>query len=482
MVPVDSYPTHNPTATATIQQSMRRANTQYAKLILVTLLLLLINGSTKAESISKKLKELAIGIDSTALIEQMGQPTYKDEVTRWFYNTDQVVIINGKISDIRLSNTSHKINIRIKRDKSKRNEPALPISHLRIGMDTKEAYELAGDPDSKIEGADWYYTKRHRVELSQGKVERVDLHLRASLDTLDWIRLNFTTGGLLFMNITLAFIMFGVALEIKFESFRNLAKNPKPVIVGVISQFIALPALTFLLVLIIKPSPSVAMGMILVAACPGGNISNFISSLAKGNVALSVSLTAVATLSAIFLTPFNFAFWGSLYSEASDLVIPFNIDAWEMIKTVFILLGIPIIVGLWFARKFPQTTEKIKKPMKWFSILFFFGFVVAALASNFSYFLKFIHLILLIVLAHNALALLTGFSIASLFRLPRADRRTITIETGIQNSGLGLVLIFNPNLFNGLGGMAFIAAWWGIWHILSGMSIASLWARKPLND
>ncbi|MBN1988264.1 MAG: bile acid:sodium symporter family protein [Bacteroidales bacterium] len=349
-------------------------------------------------------------------------------------------------------------------------------------MDTNEALQLAGSPSAEITGSDWYYTKRHRVELNQGKVDKIDLHLRASLDTLDWIRLNFTSGGLLFMNITLAFIMFGVALEIKFESFKNLAKNPKPVLVGAISQFIALPALTFLLVLLIKPSPSVAMGMILVAACPGGNISNFVSSLAKGNVALSVSLTAVATLSAIFLTPFNFAFWGSLYSEASDLVIPFNIDAWEMIKTVFILLGIPIIAGLWFARKFPVTTEKVKKPMKWLSILFFFGFVVAALASNFSYFLKFIHLILLIVLAHNALALLTGFSIASLFKLPRADRRTITIETGIQNSGLGLVLIFNPNLFNGLGGMAFIAAWWGIWHILSGMSLATLWARKPLND
>lgn len=461
---------------------MKRAKAQYAKLILTTLSLLLFSVSVKAESVSKRLKELTTGIDSVTLVEQMGQPTYKDVVTRWFYSADQVVIINGKITDIRLSNRSHNINIRIKRDKTRKSEVVAPISYLRIGMDTNEALQLAGSPSAEITGSDWYYTKRHRVELNQGKVDKIDLHLRASLDTLDWIRLNFTSGGLLFMNITLAFIMFGVALEIKFESFKNLAKNPKPVLVGAISQFIALPALTFLLVLLIKPSPSVAMGMILVAACPGGNISNFVSSLAKGNVALSVSLTAVATLSAIFLTPFNFAFWGSLYSEASDLVIPFNIDAWEMIKTVFILLGIPIIAGLWFARKFPVTTEKVKKPMKWLSILFFFGFVVAALASNFSYFLKFIHLILLIVLAHNALALLTGFSIASLFKLPRADRRTITIETGIQNSGLGLVLIFNPNLFNGLGGMAFIAAWWGIWHILSGMSLATLWARKPLND
>ena len=128
----------------------------------------------------------------------------------------------------------------------------------------------------------------------------------------------------------------------------------------------------------------------------------------------------------------------------------------------------------------PQNHKKITKPFKWFSLLAFMGFIASALASNFQFFLDYIHFILLIVFIHNLLALTTGFSIASLFRLPRPDRRTLTIETGIQNSGLGLVLIFNPNLFNGLGGMAFIAAWWGIWHILSGLIIAAIFSRKPI--
>ncbi|MDR2928169.1 MAG: bile acid:sodium symporter family protein [Cytophagaceae bacterium] len=282
------------------------------------------------------------------------------------------------------------------------------------------------------------------------------------------------------MNITIAFIMFGVALGIKLSSFKELAKNPKPVLVGILSQFALLPALTFVLVLILKPSPSIAMGMILVAACPGGNVSNFISSLAKGNMALSVSLTGIATLAALFMTPFNFALWGGLYSQASDLVIPFSIDIYEMLKTVFILLGIPIVLGVWFAGKFPVITQKIQTPVKYLSIIIFIGYVVAALASNINYFFRYIHLILLIVLLHNALAFVSGYSFASLFRLPDADRRAITIETGIQNSGLGLVLIFNPNLFNGLGGMAFIAAWWGIWHIVAGFALGSYWARKPL--
>jgi BASS family bile acid:Na+ symporter len=116
--------------------------------------------------------------------------------------------------------------------------------------------------------------------------------------------------------------------------------------------------------------------------------------------------------------------------------------------------------------------------MSIFSIIAFIGFIVAALASNFSYFMKYIHLVALIVLAHNGLALLGGYITGRATHLSLQDIRSVTIETGIQNSGLGLVLIFNPRLFDGLGGMAFIAAWWGIWHIISGMALAFLWKSK----
>jgi bile acid:Na+ symporter, BASS family len=302
------------------------------------------------------------------------------------------------------------------------------------------------------------------------------------LQVLDGIQLNFSPGGLLFMNITLAFIMFGVALEIDLKNFRQVLSRPKALITGVLSQFVLLPFLTFLLVYLIRPTPSVALGMILVAACPGGNLSNFMSLLAKGNVALSVSLTAIATVSAIFMTPFNFAFYGNLYGEASRIIMPIEIDAVEMFKTVVVLLGIPLVLGMLFAWQFPGLAKKITKPMKVFSIVVFGGFVVAALASNFGYFLRYIHLIFLLVLAHNALALGSGYLFARVMKLNSPDRRSITIETGIQNSGLGLVLIFNPHIFNGLGGMAFIAAWWGIWHILSGLAISSWWAKRPYSQ
>jgi BASS family bile acid:Na+ symporter len=310
-----------------------------------------------------------------------------------------------------------------------------------------------------------------------------------SLEVLDHVRLNFSPSGLLFLNIALAFIMFGVALDIKTEHFTDILRKPKSAIAGFISQTFLLPAFTFLLVLLLNPTPTVALGMILVAACPGGNISNFISSMARGNVALSVSLTAASTMAAIFFTPFNFALWGNFYIDfynahsAAGLVRPLEIDKIQMFQTVFILLGIPVIIGLFVAKKYPKLTERIKKPINRGSLLFFVLMVIAMLSANLSQFTSYVHLVFFIVLLHNGLALSTGYFFSRIMKCPQQDQRTIAIETGIQNSGLALALMFNPKIFPPemeLGGMAVIAAWWGIWHIISGLSIAFFWSRKPV--
>lgn len=325
--------------------------------------------------------------------------------------------------------------------------------------------------------------------------------MREALEVLDSLQLNFSPKGLFVLNLTLAFIMFGVALEIKPSHFRRVIEKPKSTVVGFFSQFFFLPLITFIIIILFSKmiTPTIALGMILVSACPGGNISNFITSLAKGNVALSVSLTAIATLSAIILTPLNFAIWGKLYIwvyniRESHLLQPITIDPFEMFKTVFILLGIPLILGMAFNHRFPAFTSKIVKPIKNLSILLFMAIVVVMFSNNYDLFVQHIFYIFLIVLIHNAIALTTGYNIASLFKRSRLDRRSITIETGIQNSGLALVLLFNPAIFpetitlDGvektleIGGMAFIAAWWGIWHILSGLSIAALWSRIPVEE
>lgn len=232
------------------------------------------------------------------------------------------------------------------------------------------------------------------------------------------------------------------------------------------------------------------MGMILVAACPGGNISNFMSSLSKANTELSVGLTASTTMLSVITTPGNFALWGGLYvryinRHATHVLQPLEIDKWQMFETVFILLGIPLVLGILFAHFLPKATQKIKKPIQYLSIVFFLAMVVLAFSNNLNLFLKYILFVFFIVLVHNALALGTGYSIAKIFKLPDADKRTLTIETGIQNSGLGLVLLFNPKIFPPelqLGGMLFITAWWGIWHIISGLGISAYWSRKPVKE
>ena len=304
---------------------------------------------------------------------------------------------------------------------------------------------------------------------------------------LDPIKINFSASGMHAINIILSFIMFGVALGIKPAEFKTLIKQPKSLILGLISQVIALPLVTFIVIIALNNyiTPTVAMGMILVASCPGGNISNFMSSLSKANTELSVGLTATTTLLATITTPFNFAFWGGLYvnfisKHAKHMLQPLEIDNGQMFETVFILLGVPLVIGIFFSHYFPKITEKLKKPIQMVSIVFFIAMVVLAFANNFDLFLKYIFYIFIIVLVHNFLALATGFSIGSIFKLPNADRRTLTIETGIQNSGLGLVLLFNPKIFPpelALGGMLFITAWWGIWHIISGLSLSLYWNK-----
>ncbi|WP_068475123.1 bile acid:sodium symporter family protein [Saccharicrinis aurantiacus] len=307
------------------------------------------------------------------------------------------------------------------------------------------------------------------------------------LEGLDALKLNFNQGGLHALNFTLFFVMFGVALDIKPAQLKLVFTKPKATLVGLTAQFLVLPAITFLLVWLFNAylSTGIALGMILVSACPGGNISNFVSSLAKGNAALSVSLTAIATILATFLTPLNFEIWGSMYSNANPLLVPIEIDSFDMFKTLLLLSGLPIILGILFNHRFKNITEKIKKPIKIISIVIFAFYVIIAFSANFEHFIKAIKYVFILVLIHNIIALSIGYYMASLFKVGRKNRRTITIETGIQNSGLALVLIFNPKIFSpelGTGGMAIIAGWWGIWHILSGLLLANRWSKRILPE
>ncbi|WP_422360708.1 bile acid:sodium symporter family protein [Reichenbachiella sp.] len=296
-------------------------------------------------------------------------------------------------------------------------------------------------------------------------------------ENLDHVVLSFNRESLLLLNACIALIMFGVALDLKIEHFKYLLKSPKAIFIGLASQLLLLPLLTFILVYFLEPSPSMALGMMLVAACPGGNVSNFYASLSDGNVALSVSLTAITSSLAFLATPLNFMFWANQYEPTSAILQAVELNLLDVIVTVIFILVIPLSLGMYVSKKFPKTTLRIAKPIKRLSIIIFAGFVVGALSSNFDHFVNYILNFLFLVLIHNALALTTGFSLSKIFNLGQADTRSITIETGIQNSGLALVIIFE--YFNGLGGMAIIAAWWGVWHLISGALISWQWSSRP---
>jgi len=185
-------------------------------------------------------------------------------------------------------------------------------------------------------------------------------------------------------------------------------------IAGILSQFVLLPFITFLLVIILKPQPSIALGMFMVAACPGGNISNFMTHLAKGNTALSISLTAFATILAVFLTPINFELYSNLYKPTASLLQTVNLSFLELLKIVTLILGMPLLLGMLVRYKYESVALKLSKILKPFSILVFIAIVCIAFFKNIEVFTNYVTHVLGIGILHNALALLLGFLVAVL--------------------------------------------------------------------
>ncbi len=298
------------------------------------------------------------------------------------------------------------------------------------------------------------------------------------MEQIDSIQINFNPGQLTILNLCLAFLMFGVALDLRIAHFRELFYRPRAPLLGLTSQLLILPVLTLALIFLFRPPASLALGMVLVAACPGGNVSNFAVHLAGGNTALSVTLTSISTLLAIIITPLYFTVLAPLVPGADELTQRIFVDPRNMVMTIFQLILLPLIAGMLMHAYLPGLTTRIRLPIRILSLLIFFGFVVIAIYANRENIANYLHLVFLLVFTHNALALFGGYSFAKLTGLPREDARAISLETGIQNSGLGLILIFN--FFDGLGGMALIAAWWGIWHLISAFSLAAIWNRRNL--
>lgn len=293
----------------------------------------------------------------------------------------------------------------------------------------------------------------------------------------DSVRLAFSPGTLRVVESALALVMFGVALELRLADFVAVFSRPRAPLAGLAAQLLIVPACTYGLILLLQPSPSIALGMILIAACPSGTMSNFITHLARGNTALSVTLASFSTMIAVVTTPLLLAFWGGLNADTRALLQSVEMDWTHLASTVFFVLGVPMALGMAIAARFPRVAERFVRPLKLLSVLFLIAIIVVSVVQNFDVMRLHFGLIALAVVLENGIAMGAGYGAARALGLPDADRRALTIEVGIHNSALGLTLIFS--FFDGLGGMALVAGTWSIWHLIAGLACAAWWSRRP---
>lgn len=284
------------------------------------------------------------------------------------------------------------------------------------------------------------------------------------------------TAQQLILSLVLATMVFSVALELKIDDFRRVAQTPRAVVCGLIPQFILLPVGTWAATMVLDLPPNVEAAMMLVASCPGGSLSNVITHFGRGNTALSVSVSAVASLIALVATPFNFSWMVAANPATAGWLRTLAIDPSGIWISLLLLLAVPMVLGLLFSHKLPALTGKIQKPLANFSLVALLAFIVLGLIKERQLLTLGLLPTLGVVVLHNASGLLFGYLTSVAMKVSERDRRAVMIEGGMQNSGLALGIIavqFNSDL-----GMVIIASLWGIWHIVSGLACALWWRRK----
>ena len=293
---------------------------------------------------------------------------------------------------------------------------------------------------------------------------------------IDNFQLELGGGSEIAMMLILSLMMFAVALGLRTEHFQFFKTNPKVYFGGVFAQLIGLPLLTLGLCFLLTPLPSIALGMILVACCPGGNISNLLALFGKANTALSVSLTATSSIAAAFITPISILFWSSLYPPTRHLLTEINIDVASFLLQTLIILALPLLIGMLFARYLPALAERLQKSL---AIIAGLALLIIILGACYKYKDLFLTLGLSVVgfvIIHNALAFLMGYLAGVFTTADIKSRRALTFEVGIQNSGLGIVILLTQ--LGGLGGAGVVAGLWGTWHVIAGLILVAIFRRN----
>lgn len=264
----------------------------------------------------------------------------------------------------------------------------------------------------------------------------------------------------------LALMMLAVALGLKPEHFAFFKTDPKHYFAGVLAQIVGLPLLTLGLVYLLNPAPSLALGMILIACCPGGNISNLLALFGRANTALSVSMTATSSLAAAFITPISILFWLSFYGPTRELLTQIDFDVISFLLQTLLILALPILLGMVIAWKAPDLAAHLQKPLGLIGAMGMVAIIIMGFYGYRDVIPKMFLLVFPLVIVHNALALGLGYFTGLITRADVPTRRALTFEIGIQNSALGFVILLTQ--ISGLGGAAAIAGMWGLWHLIGG--------------
>ncbi|WP_423724430.1 bile acid:sodium symporter family protein [Arthrobacter gengyunqii] len=273
------------------------------------------------------------------------------------------------------------------------------------------------------------------------------------------------TGLSAFVNPALMVIMFGMGLTLTLPDFALVVRQPLPVFLGVVAQFVIMPLLGAGIAWALQLSPELAAGVILVGCAPGGTASNVVTYLAKGNVALSVAMTSVSTLLAPLFTPLLALWLAGRYMA---------VDAGSMALSIVQIVLIPVVLGLVIRYAVPRLVDRVLPVLPWISVLAITFVVLAVVAGSAAAIVTAGWLILLAVILHNGLGLGLGYGTAKLFRQPIASRRTMAVEVGMQNSGLAAGLAkqyFTPEA-------ALPAAVFSVWHNVSGALMAAFWRSR----
>jgi BASS family bile acid:Na+ symporter len=255
----------------------------------------------------------------------------------------------------------------------------------------------------------------------------------------------------------------------------RVLKKPKAPTIGLVAQFGILPAVAFLAGLYLTDSPSIALGLLLVTCCPGGALSNYLTGVAKGDVATSISMTTISTLFSIVLTPLLFAFWASMNPYTHEVLQKISMDPLRVIMTLLTMLIIPVTAGMLIRAKRPITADRIRTTVRLIAGIVFAVIVAMIIGSNFKSLVLLAQTALFPVLFTFVIAVCLGWGIGWLAGLMAAERRAVAIEVAFQNVALAIGL--GVTFFPSLGGIVAVSILWGIVHLTLGFGLAIAWNR-----